>query len=193
FCVETNLYGVKKLPPPPYILASNHNSLFDPMFIFSKFPEKVYYIAKYEIFQLPFIGNGIMEAGHIKLNREYPGFSFIKQSVQYFNEKKVVGLFIEGTRLEEGERGEGKVGSGMLISFASVPIVPFFIDNSAKLVKKGKWVPNMGFPINGYIGKTIFPDEIESWHDKSLRKKEYYKSISSNIIDRIYQIKEKEY
>ena len=193
FCVKTNIYGVDKLPEPPYILASNHNSLFDPMFIFTKFPQKVYYIAKYEIFQLPLVGNGILEAGHIKLNREFPGFSFIKKSIQYFNEKKVVGLFIEGTRLEEGERGEGKVGAGMLISFASVPIVPIFIDNSAKLIKKGQFVPNMGYPINGYIGKPLFPDEIESWHDKSVRKKEFYKLISNNIIDRIYSVKEKEY
>lgn len=193
FCIETHLFGVDRLPDPPYILASNHNSLFDPMFIFVAFPEKVFYIAKYEIFEFPLVGNGIMEAGHIKLNREYPGFSFIKQSAQYFKENRVVGLFIEGTRVEEGMKGEGKVGAGMLISFSGVPVVPIFIENSGKLAKKGQFVPNMGIPINGYIGEAVYPEEVESWYDKTIRKKEYYKEISNRIIEKIYSVKEKEY
>ncbi|HEX3019312.1 MAG TPA: lysophospholipid acyltransferase family protein [Chitinispirillaceae bacterium] len=157
--VKIEVNGLGKLDPAKrYVFVSNHQSALDIPAIIAGLKHYVSFIAKKELFLIPFFGWGISAMGHICIDRSNPRKA--KQSLdKAVNQLKKLNtsliLFPEGTRSNDGRVGEFKQGSFSLALQAGVQVVPLVIkDAMLRLPKKslrinpGKIYLEIGNPID---------------------------------------------
>ena len=110
-----------------FILAPNHISNFDPVFVGAYAPPKIHFLAKKELFQNFFLGWGLRQLNALPINRAVPEKSILKHIIALLKEKEAVLVFPEGTRSKDGNLKEAKAGICMMASKAKVPILPCFV------------------------------------------------------------------
>ncbi len=141
--------GLEKLDlSQPYIFMANHQSNFDILALSANIPGTSRYIAKKELFKVPFFGLGMKLAGIIKINRsnkEEAKESINKDAIERINKGVSVIIFPEGTRSRDGKIHPLKKGGIILAIEGGIPIVPtvlsgtFHIMNKSSLkLKKGR-------------------------------------------------------
>lgn len=146
---KVEVHGLEKLDPnQPYIYLANHQSNFDILALSANIPGTSRYIAKKELFKIPFFGLGMKLAGVVKINRsnkEEARESINKDAVERINKGVSVIIFPEGTRSKDGKIHPLKKGGIILAIEGHIPIVPtvlsgtFHIMNKSSLkLKKGR-------------------------------------------------------
>lgn len=167
------------------LLASNHFSNLDPPFLFFAWPGLVSFVAKKELFSIPYLGTLISDLGMIGVNRESFGPSTVKKIGGFLAERNVL-MFPEGTRSRDGEIGEGKPGFGFLVSHLEADVVPVYIDSFRILPR------NSFFPVPGTVkiifGRKLTFQEISAKID-NIKEKSAYEKITAMIMDEISQLK----
>lgn len=145
-----------------YVFIANHQSYFDIPVLYAGLPFALSFIAKKELFFIPFFGWGIAAIGHIWIDRENARAA--RKSITRAIEKlKCQGislvLFPEGTRSITGEVGEFKRGSFTLALEAGVPVVPVSILGTRDVLPKRsrRFVPGTATLV---IGDPIMPPEL---------------------------------
>ena len=142
----------------PFIVASNHISLFDPPLVSYATAYPTAYMAKQELFKHWFMAEFFRSVGCFSLNRELPDSNTIKSALNVLRAPGghwALGLFPEGTR---NKTGQGilplKKGLASLSQKAKCPIVPVGIYK----------LPSGQFQVR--IGRPILPkDSIEETQD----------------------------
>lgn len=123
-----------------YVFISNHQSALDIPVIIAGLEHYVSFIAKKELFMIPFFGWGISAMGHIRIDRSNPrkARSSLDKAVEHLKKLNTsLILFPEGTRSSDGQLGEFKQGSFTLALQAGVQMVPLTIkDAMLRLPKK---------------------------------------------------------
>lgn len=134
--------GVDNIPDGPCIIAPNHQSSFDGLFVASVMKTKqireTYFYAKEQHFRQKFLKYLAARNNIIIVNLNVD----LKQSIQALaevlqQEKKLI-IFPEGTRTLNGELGHFKKTFAILSSELNVPIVPVVIDGAFRALPKGK-------------------------------------------------------
>jgi 1-acyl-sn-glycerol-3-phosphate acyltransferase len=113
-----------------YVFASNHLSYMDTPTILSSIPVDFRFLAKEELFKIPFMGDHLKRAGHIAVPLDDPRASIrtltmAAKTIQSLGISLLV--FPEGGRSETGELREFKDGAAYLAIKAQAPIVPLAI------------------------------------------------------------------
>jgi len=125
-----------------YIFIANHQSHLDIPALFSVLPYRLTFIAKRELFLIPFFGWGIGALGHIVIDRSNARKareSFSRAVERLKREDISLVLFPEGTRSSDGAVGPFKRGSFSLALESGLPVVPVAIDGTRTVLpKKGK-------------------------------------------------------
>ncbi len=68
--VKVRVEGAEKLPETPFLLVSNHRSLFDPIVAVAAFPKRpLSFVAKPEILRIPLIGKFARYCGFLAIDR----------------------------------------------------------------------------------------------------------------------------
>lgn len=136
--VKIKVTGINQLPKNMrYLSVCNHRSNIDNMVqnaILKK--EKLCFIAKKEIFEIPFANHYMTRSLYLKLDRKD-----IKQSLQQIlkaisyikNDIISVGVFPEGKRSKNGSLLEFNPGCFKIAEKTHCPIVIFTIENSEKV------------------------------------------------------------
>ena len=124
-----------------YVLVANHQSVADILAVLH-LPHSFKFIAKKELFWIPFLGWALTVAGYIPLKRSnrQSGKQTVDQAKKYLKEGVSVLFFPEGTRSLDGEIHEFKLGAFKLASALGIPVVPIVIDGTRELVPKGNFV-----------------------------------------------------
>ena len=171
--------GHQNLPEGPFILAPNHQSFFDGMFVASVLRYKqvrgTYFYAKEKHIRprwLKFLANRnniiIMD-----LNRD------LKASIQKMGEvlrrQKSLIIFPEGTRTANGHLGDFKKTFAILASELKVPVIPVSISGAFEALPKGSFFPKPWKKIRVEFLEPVYPDNHS------------YESLASNVRDRIQQ------
>ena len=122
----------------PRIFAANHVSWFDVPALASTLP-RYKFVAKAELFKVPFFGHGIRAAGMIEIQRDnrkaaFGAYDVAAQKIQAGNS---VVVFPEGTRGYEYPLRPFKKGPFVLAVAAGVPIVPVILHGTIEVLKKG--------------------------------------------------------
>ncbi len=146
------------------ILASNHISQFDIVVLTAIAPVNIGWVAKKELFIIPFLGWLMRANGHIAIDR-----SSGKKAIKSINEaaEKVknganIVIFPEGTRSRDGNLLPFKKGVFHLCTRTGVPLIPIYIlgtydvlnPNSLSIksgkvyVKIGQGIPTSDYPNN---------------------------------------------
>lgn len=129
-------------PDTPQILAGNHQSWYDVPAIASHLPKSYHFVAKKELESVPIFGRAWKSAGHISIDRtdrESAVRSLEQAGQQLRREGSAVIIFPEGTRADSDALREFKKGAFMLALHAGVPIVPFAVAGTRRVMPKGSW------------------------------------------------------
>lgn len=109
------------------VWASNHVSYMDTPVMLAHIPVQFFFLAKSELFKIPFMGWHLHRAGHVSVPLEDPRASLrtLASAATLVKQRGVSVLFFpEGGRSETGELQEFKDGAAYIAIKAQVPIIP---------------------------------------------------------------------
>ena len=131
--------GIERLPEGGAILVSNHQSLVDIPLLVTALHRGVGFLAKRELGRIPLFGKAMEYSGNLFIDRADPrdAVHLMRDAVRRIREGKLVVIFPEGTRSEDGTIGEFKPGAFYLAQKAGVPVVPVYIDGGRHALPKG--------------------------------------------------------
>ncbi len=143
--VPLEVKGLEHLAPHgPQIIACNHQSFFDILAVMAVLPVRVRFVAKKELFRVPFFGWAIGTLGHIRLDRQNLKQAFVAYEIAartLVQERLHVAVFPEGTRSRSGELGSFKKGPSVLAIAAGTTVVPCYCAGTFGILPKGSiWV-----------------------------------------------------
>jgi 1-acyl-sn-glycerol-3-phosphate acyltransferase len=121
-----------------YVLASNHQSLYDIPILFSVIPMQLRIVAKASLGRIPFMGWHLRRAGHLLVDRRRPGPDIVRKMRRLVGESSSLIVFPEGTRSQNGVVQRFKKGPFLVAIDAGLPIVPVSIAGSRHVMKKGR-------------------------------------------------------
>ena len=181
--IEIN--GLENVPKDNnYIVCPNHLSTLDPPMMVAVMPRSVAFMAKKELFDIPFIRWWIDWLGAFAVNRESLGPSTVKTVQEIKASNWVLGMFPQGTRGVPGEiRGVTKGFAG-LAKLTKCNILPVGIIGSEQVKRwpfTGKIIINIGeiipYDKNPAIVREKWIEEIQK-----LTGFKYIDDTESNII-----------
>lgn len=143
--------GLDNLPAEgPAVLASNHLSFSDSIFMPLMVPRPVVFLAKSDYFT----GRGIkgkLTAAFFKLTNQLPmdrsggaaSASSLQTGVDVLKDGGLLGIYPEGTRSPDGRLYRGKVGVAKLVLTANVPVIPVAMIGTDKVQPIGRRIPSI--------------------------------------------------
>jgi len=161
--------------PEPLIVAPNHTSLWDAVFIIARLPQTIC-VMKKSIMRNPCLGGGSRLSGYISNGSTT---CMIRDAADALGRGGQLLIFPEGTRTIPSARWINplKGGCALIATRANVPIHPVFIRCNSRFLQKGWpfWRPPV-FPIHISIetGDPISPREGESAADLTQRLQAIY-------------------
>lgn len=165
--IEIN--GLENVPKDNnYIVCPNHLSTLDPPLMVAVMPRSVAFMAKKELFDIPFLRWWIDWLGAFAVNRESLGPSTVKTVQAIKDSNWVLGMFPQGTRGVPGEIKGVTKGFAGLAKLTKCDILPVGIIGSNEVKRwpfTGKIIVNIGEIIpynkNPEIVKEKWIDEIQ--------------------------------
>lgn len=156
--------GLENIPQDnAYIVCPNHLSTLDPPMIAGIMPRRVSFMAKKELFDIPFIRWWIDWMGTFAVNRESLGPSTIKTVMEIKKSNWVFGIFPQGTRGVPGTITGVTKGFAGLAKITKCAVLPVGITGTEKATHipfTGNVVVKIGKP----IPYSDNPDEVvEKW------------------------------
>lgn len=144
---KIKVIGKEKFPKDEgVLLCSNHISNFDPPLVGISCPREIHFMAKAELFKVPVLKGLLPKINAFPVRRGMSDKQALRTGMQLLNDKKVLGLFPEGTRNKTGEIGKGFAGAGFFALRTNAKIVPCAIIGPIKLFHSIKVV--FGDPID---------------------------------------------
>jgi 1-acyl-sn-glycerol-3-phosphate acyltransferase len=143
--------GLDNLPTEgPAVLASNHLSFSDSIFMPLMVPRPVVFLAKSEYFT----GRGIkgrLTAIFFKVTNQLPmdrsggaaSANSLDTGIDVLRNGGLLGIYPEGTRSPDGRLYRGKVGVAKLVLTANVPVIPVAMIGTDKVQPIGRRIPNI--------------------------------------------------
>ena len=140
--VET--HGIENIPKDKAcIFMANHSSLIDILVMIIGTPYHFNFIAKKELFWVPFIGLDMVMGGDFLIDRSNPRKA--KKCLTKVEKRLKKGwnmlIFPEGTRSLDGELLPFKRGAFKLAFDSDAVVIPCYINGSNNIVKKNSLIP----------------------------------------------------
>lgn len=163
------------------IIAPNHVSLIDAVFIMARLPE-VACIMKAKIWDNPFLGGGARLAGFIR--NDSPG-NMVKLAAEELKRGVPLLVFPEGTRMEKPPLNPFKGGFALIAKRAGAPVQSVFIETDSRFLGK-KWSflklpPNMPIHYKVRIGEVFEVGDEESTKAFIERMETYYREELKDV------------
>jgi len=140
----------------PQIFMSNHQSDFDILIVLAHIPGQFRWIAKKELFKIPFFGKAMRNAGYIEIDRQHHenALKSLGEAARMIREGTSVVTFPEGTRSKDGTIKQFKQGMFYLAIQSGVPIVPISIIGASEIMPKRSLMIKPG-KIKMIIGQPV--------------------------------------
>ena len=124
---KIDVEGVDNLPDGEgVILAANHRSFMDSIFLALASPEPVAFVAKAEYFDSKLTRWLFTSTGQIPLRRGSPNGArqALAEASEVLNDGGTLGIYPEGTRSRDGKLHRGRLGPARLAAATGAAIVP---------------------------------------------------------------------
>jgi 1-acyl-sn-glycerol-3-phosphate acyltransferase len=181
--IKIDVTGQDNIPlERPVVFACNHASQFDIPILYEVLPVQFRFLAKKELFKIPFLGFAMRFAGYIPVNRSGGKAAMLdlKKAAERLKTGVSIVIFPEGTRSTDGQLKTFKMG-GIFIAFkAGCPLVPIAISGSHYILPKGSLRVKPG-RVKVTIGPPIQTTSSEGTLPKNSVTKELWNSISAML------------
>lgn len=128
------IIGQENLPSTgSVIVVANHASLMDPIFMGCSLKRQVCFMAKDQLFKVPFLGQIIRWLGAFPVKRGVGDRGALSSALRVLAQERVLGIFPEGRRYKDGEIHPLRPGAALLAMESGSPILPMYIVNSHRL------------------------------------------------------------
>lgn len=147
-----------------YVIVSNHQSAMDIVILYRMYTH-FKWIAKRELFKVPFVGWNLMLNRHIAIDRDNrkSAATMLRKALNHIKQGSSILVFPEGTRTTDGAIKRFKDGAFIIAKKGEVAILPVVVNGTFETVPK-----------NGLVGfKQTFAIRVlpeipyESFKDKS--------------------------
>ena len=173
------------------ILASNHLSFVDSLFMPVLCPRQVVFLGKadyFESWRTRWFFEGV---GVIPVRREggSAGEAAMLAGIRALKEGKVVGIYPEGTRSPDGRLYRGKTGVARMALEAQVPVIPVAISGTQEIMPIDAKVPRLTGTPGVEFGKPL---TFERYYDRP-RDRFVLRSVTDEIMYEIMMLTGQEY
>jgi 1-acyl-sn-glycerol-3-phosphate acyltransferase len=137
--------GLENLPQTGgVIIASNHQTYLDPVWMSLPFKREIRYLAWSESFGWPVIGKVIAMLGAWPIQIEKADKTLVRRTSQWLNKGGALVIFPEGGRcLPDGHLLRFKPGAVRMALDANTPILPITIRGGHRVWPKGYRLPHL--------------------------------------------------
>jgi 1-acyl-sn-glycerol-3-phosphate acyltransferase len=155
--VRGEVHGRERLPSGNAVYVCNHQSNFDPVFIYARLGKHLRFIAKAELFKIPFFGAALRATGMIPVDRSGSerDKEAVGKAVEAVQNRSSVVFFAEGTREPNGQLRPFKKGAAVLALQAQVPLVPLAVAGTKDVMHKQSIFIQGGRPTVLMVGEPI--------------------------------------
>ena len=177
FVFKGLLIGRENIPREgSFIVVSNHGSLLDPPLLGHALDRNISFMAKEELFKIPFLGFVIKACGAYPVKRGIADKNTIKTACKKLSDNNCIGIFIDGTRQKNGRVNKPKQGAALLAFKNQKLLLPVAIVNSHRLIRFKFLIPFFS-KIVIKVGKPVRPPQSSSRDDLN--------SATMNLQDQI--------
>jgi 1-acyl-sn-glycerol-3-phosphate acyltransferase len=165
FVFKGHLIGSENIPQKDsFIMVSNHGSLLDPPLLGHALGHNISFMAKAELFKIPFLGTVIKACGAYPVKRGIADKNTIKTACEKLSNDNCIGIFIDGTRQKNGRVNRPKQGAALLAFKNQKLLLPVAIINSHRLIRFKFCIPLFS-KIVIKVGKPVQPPQSSSKDD----------------------------
>jgi 1-acyl-sn-glycerol-3-phosphate acyltransferase len=177
------------------ILASNHLSIVDSIYLPLMVPRPVTFAAKSEYFTgtrlIDRLTGAYMRAtNQLSVDRTGPRAAqeMLEAALERLRGGDLFGIYPEGTRSPDGRLYRGRIGVGWLVVNSGLPVIPVAMKNTDRVLAPGRVVPHPA-RIGIVIGKpiTFGPDVLQGPGAKVRR------TITDDVMRAIQELSGQEY
>jgi len=148
-------YGRERVPTTGgLVYAVNHMHWIDIPLVGLLSPRNVDFVAKVEAVRVPGVGRFLEWHGTIAVRRGESDRVAVRKMLESARSGRVVGLFVEGTRLKTGRPGTAQPGAAMVAIQAGVPVIPMAIYGTQF------WKPTKPAPCSLAFGEPLRFDDL---------------------------------
>ncbi len=188
--------GIENIPADgPAILASNHLSFSDSVFLPLMVDRHITFLAKSDYFT----GKGIkgrliawfmsgVEQVPVDRTGGRASEAAIYTGLRILGEDKLLGIYPEGTRSPDGRLYRGKTGVARMALEAKAPIIPVAMINTREVQPPGKLIPRLG-RIGIRIGTPLDFSRYEGMEDDRF----VLRSVTDELMYELMELSGQEY
>jgi 1-acyl-sn-glycerol-3-phosphate acyltransferase len=188
--------GAEHVPASgPAILASNHLSYADWLFMPLTLPRRVTFVAKAEYFTTPGIKGWFQKkffsgAGQVPIDRSgaTAAEGALKAASKVLTDGELFGIYPEGTRSHDGKLYRGKTGVARLALECRVPVIPVAVVGTDVVAPPGQTFGKLTRPIVRF-GKPLDFSRYEGMENDRY----ILRSITDEIMYEIMRLSGQEY
>ena len=181
FLFRGQTIGISNLPKTGgVVVVSNHGSHLDPPILGHALGRPVAFMAKSELFRVPILASIISACGAYQVKRGAGDREALRTASNRLNKGWATGVFLDGTRQENGRVNDPKAGAALLAGRTGCPILPVAIVNSHRAFPKGSILPRL-VSIHLRVGELIQPPKTRKREDLTSKTKEIQLSINSML------------
>ena len=193
FIFRPKVTGLRHVPSNGgVIIASNHLSFSDSIFMPLVVPRKVTFLAKSEYFTSPGLKGFIKKLTFIALGQVPIDRSGGKRSeaalltgLRLLNEGHCLGIYPEGTRSPDGRLYKGRTGIARMAIESAAPVIPVAMFNTAEIQPTGQVVPKVRRV------EMVFGEPIYFTGDST--DQGVLRAATNQLMEKIAQISKQEY
>jgi len=181
---RVKVYGAENIPDEGGVLmASNHASFLDPPVVSIGYRKRpIHFMARNTLWNSKFGTWWMTHVGCIPVSRGTGDMRALKTTIKMLKEGKVVSMFPEGTRTEDGKLQKPLGGIGFIVEKSGCSVVPSYIDGSYKAHPKGtRFIKPTKVTIT--YGKPITPEEFQALGTGRKAYDKYAELIMQRIAD----------
>lgn len=130
--------GMENIPQEgPLVIASNHLSMWDPIYIYCFVQRKMNFMAKAELFRIPVIGWIVRHMDGFPVNRQRLDRQALKSAADVLSREEALLIFPEGTRSKDGRLLPFFDGASLFAYRSKAWVLPVAVINTPQTFPKG--------------------------------------------------------
>jgi 1-acyl-sn-glycerol-3-phosphate acyltransferase len=191
-CCRIRVEGKEYVPESgPVILASNHRSFLDSIFIPLVIRRRVTFVAKAEYFDDKRVAWFFRGVGQIPIRREGGSASerALASAIEVLQAGGVFGIYPEGTRTRDGKLHRGHTGVARLALRTGAPIIPVGLIGTDEVQPIDSKLPRLFKTVRIRFGEPIPLDHYAGRHDDRLALRD----VADEVMYEIAQLSAYEY